>query len=124
MAVTEPSHESKRPAPTSTTDTATEAEFDCLACGRCCYQREGTILVTEADLLKWHRLRRFEILDAIGPGHFGQQAFQMAASGACIHHGLPGAEHACRIYPIRAQVCRSFEVGSAQCLEYRRTLRR
>jgi Fe-S-cluster containining protein len=99
-------------------------EFDCLACGRCCYQREGTILVTEADLLKWHRLRRFDILDGIEPGHFGQEAFQMSALGACIHHGVPGSLHACAIYPIRAEVCRSFEAGSPQCLEYRRGLQK
>jgi Fe-S-cluster containining protein len=98
-------------------------QFDCLSCGRCCYQREGTILVTEADLLKWHRLRRFDLLDAIVPGHFGQEAFQMSAKGACMHHGTAAGEHVCAIYSIRAEVCRSFEAGSQQCLEYRRALR-
>jgi Fe-S-cluster containining protein len=98
--------------------------FDCLACGRCCYQRQGTILVTEADLLSWHRRRRFDILDATVPGHFGQEAFQMSATGACIHHGTPEGEHVCAIYPIRAEVCRSFQAGSQQCLEYRRSNRR
>jgi Fe-S-cluster containining protein len=99
-----------------------EAAFDCLECGRCCYQREGTILVTESDLLRWHRQKRFDILDGIGPGHFSQEAFHTQTSGACIHHGLPGKPHACDIYETRGEVCRSFEVGSQQCLEARRTL--
>ena len=98
------------------------SDFDCLTCGLCCFQREGTILVTAGDLLKWHRQKRFDILDGIGPGHFGQEAFQTSTSGACIHHGIPGEAHACAIYPIRAEVCRSFEAGSPQCLEYRRGL--
>ena len=96
------------------------AEFDCLECGRCCYQREGTILVSAADLVRWHRERRFDVLDAIGPGHFSQQAFQHGATGACIHHGMPGAPHACAIYATRGDTCREFEVGSRQCLEFRR----
>ncbi len=96
--------------------------FDCLECGRCCYQREGTILVTASDLVRWHRERRFDVLDAVGPGHFGQEAFHTRTSGACIHHGTPEQPHACAIYAIRGEVCRSFEVGSRQCLESRREL--
>jgi len=100
--------------------TAEAVNFDCLECGRCCYQREETILVTAADLLRWHRQRRFDILEGIGPGHFGQEAFLSRPDGACIHHGLPGSEHACQIYADRAEVCRTFEAGSQQCLEFRR----
>jgi len=75
-------------------------------------------------LLRWHRQRRFDVLDGIGPGHFSQEAFHMGASGACIHHGMPGKPHACDIYETRGDVCRSFEAGSQQCLEARRTLPR
>lgn len=95
-------------------------ELDCLKCGACCYQRPGTILLTEGDLLKWRRLGREDILAGVAPGHFGQEAFAMGASGACIHHGTPGQAHACAIYEIRAEVCRTFEAGSQQCHEFRR----
>ncbi|HVZ34014.1 MAG TPA: YkgJ family cysteine cluster protein [Polyangiaceae bacterium] len=94
--------------------------FDCLECGACCFQRPGTILVTSADLVRWKRAQRDDILDRLEPGHFGQLAFQMGAHGACTHHGTSSQPHACRIYEARADVCREFEAGSQQCLEFRR----
>jgi Fe-S-cluster containining protein len=47
-------------------------------------------------------------------------AFKMADNGACVHHGTPGAPHACKIYEVRGDTCREFSVGSPQCLEFRR----
>jgi len=95
------------------------AEFDCLACGACCFQRRGTILISDADLVRWKRLARTDVLEQLEPGHFSQQAFRMGANGACTHHGTASEPHACRIYEIRAEVCRDFEAGSPQCLEFR-----
>jgi len=96
------------------------SELDCLVCGACCHQRPGTILVSEHDLVRWKRSGRQDILSRLEPGHFGQMAFMMGESGACVHHGVPGEPHACRIYADRGDVCRDFEAGSAQCLEFRR----
>lgn len=110
--------------PTSTTATDDEArpsdELDCLECGACCFQRPGTILVTEADLVRWRRDERADILDRLEPGHFGQVAFMMADGGACVHHGTAKEPHACRIYEARSETCRDFEPGSPQCREFRR----
>lgn len=97
-----------------------EPQLDCLACGACCYQRPGTILVSEHDLVRWKRSARHDILEALEPGHFGQMAFAMAATGACVHHGTEREPHACRIYDDRSGTCRDFEAGSWQCLEFRR----
>ncbi|HWO14851.1 MAG TPA: YkgJ family cysteine cluster protein [Polyangiaceae bacterium] len=97
-------------------------ELDCLACGACCHQRPGTILVSESDLVRWKRAERTDILAQLEPGHFGQMAFMMGPSGACVHHGTDAAPHACRIYDARSDTCRDFEAGSAQCLEFRRDL--
>lgn len=99
---------------------ASSSKLDCLECGACCYQREGTILVESEDLANWQAKGRSDILSQLVPGHFGQLAFARGRSGACVHHGLAGQPHACAIYEDRAQVCRNFEVGSAQCLEFRR----
>ncbi len=96
------------------------AELDCLTCGACCYQRAGTILVSEHDLVRWKRAGRADILQKLDEGHFGLMAFAMAESGACVHHGTAGEPHACRIYPDRGDTCREFEAGSWQCLEFRR----
>ncbi len=95
-------------------------EFDCLTCGACCYQRPATILVTGEDLVRWRRERRQDILTQLEPGHFSQMAFKMTAEGCCVHHGRPGAPHACQIYEDRSETCRSFSAGSRQCREFRR----
>jgi uncharacterized protein len=94
--------------------------FDCVECGACCYQRPGTILVSAQDLLRWKRQGRRDILQQLEPGHFGQMAFSMGPSGACVHHGTPDQPHACRIYAARSDTCRDFAAGSPQCLEFRR----
>jgi Fe-S-cluster containining protein len=94
--------------------------LDCLTCGACCYQRPGTILVSAADLVRWKRLARQDILQQLEAGHFGQMAFAMAPGGACVHHGTESEAHACRIYADRGDICREFEAGSWQCLEFRR----
>lgn len=95
--------------------------FDCLACGACCHAREGTLLVSPKDLLRWKRSGRDDILTQLTPGHFGQSAFAMSSRGACVHLGTPeGGAFACGIYATRAVVCRDFDVGNPQCLEARR----
>jgi hypothetical protein len=94
---------------------------DCLECGACCRQgSDGRILVPEEDLVRWRRIGRADLADAVVPGHFGLMAFPYDASGACVHLGVPGQPHACAIYAIRGTTCREFEAGSAQCHEFRR----
>ncbi len=92
----------------------------CLRCGACCHSREGTILVTEEDIVRWRALGRHDLAEKLVEGHFSHQAFAQGPSGACIHLGLPGAPNDCSSHPLRAAVCRSFEPGSWQCLEARR----
>jgi Fe-S-cluster containining protein len=95
-------------------------QLDCLTCGACCFQRRGTILVSDADLVRWKRAGRDDISAQLEPGHFGQMAFAMSSNGACVHHGTEIEPHACRIYSDRSDTCRDFEAGSWQCLEFRR----
>jgi len=94
--------------------------FECLPCGACCYQRTGTILVSEADIDRWRDAGRHDILEQIEPGHFGFQAFKMSAAGCCVFHGTPEHANACAIYEDRADVCRDFVAGLGQCQEFRR----
>lgn len=98
----------------------TRVKLDCLNCGACCFQRAGTILVTEADIERWRERGREDILAQLEPGHFGYQAFKMSDQGCCVFHGTPEHPHACAIYEDRADVCRDFEEGCAQCHEFRR----
>lgn len=94
--------------------------LDCLTCGACCFQRPGTILISERDLVRFQRLNRAHILKHLEPGHFGQMSFSMSSQGCCVHHGTPGEPHACQIYEDRSDTCRDFQSGSPQCLEFRR----
>ncbi len=98
-----------------------ELPLDCLTCGACCREgSDGRILVPAQDLVRWRRAGREDLIAALQPGHFGEQAFATTPEGACVHLGTPDQPNACRIYPLRGTTCREFEVGSWQCLEYRR----
>lgn len=98
-----------------------DGELDCLDCGACCRTgRGGTILIPEDDLLRWRRIGRDDIAEAVQPGHFGLVAFATTPEGACVHLGADGAPHACRIYEHRGTTCRDFERGGWQCREFRR----
>jgi Fe-S-cluster containining protein len=101
-------------------DAYSMSDTDCRRCGACCHSREGTILITEEDILRWRRLGRNDLIDELVEGHFGLQAFPNGPRGACAHLGIPGAPNDCSIYQMRATVCRTFQPGSAQCLEARR----
>jgi len=76
--------------------------------------------VTARDLLRFRKERRDDIIEQLEEGHFSEMAFKMNSRGSCVFHGQAGAPHACQIYEDRADVCRTFAAGSAQCLEFRR----
>jgi Fe-S-cluster containining protein len=96
-------------------------ELDCLACGVCCREgSDGRILVPEQDLVRWRRLGRADLAEAVQPGHFGEVAFATRDDGSCVHLGTASSVNACRIYEWRGTTCRDFERGSAQCREFRR----
>lgn len=95
--------------------------LDCLTCGACCRTgRDGRILVPAADLLRWRRLGREDLIAQLQPGHFSEHAFATRADGACVHLGTRASVNACAIYELRGTTCRDFVRGSAQCHEFRR----
>jgi Fe-S-cluster containining protein len=97
------------------------AELDCLACGACCRTgSDGRLLVPEADIVRWKRAGREDLVTQLQPGHFGEMAFATRADGSCVHLGTTSCAHACRIYEDRGTTCRDFEKGGWQCLEFRR----
>lgn len=101
--------------------TAPVTELDCLTCGACCRTgHDGRILVPADDLVRWRRIGRADLCEALQPGHFGEQAFATRSDGACVHLGTSESPNACAIYAIRGTTCREFERGSRQCLEFRR----
>ena len=96
-------------------------ELDCLTCGACCRTgSDGRILIPPEDLVRWTRMGRDDLTQAVQPGHFGMVGFATREDGSCVHLGTEASPHACRIYEIRGTTCREFEKGSRQCLEFRR----
>lgn len=112
-----------RPIP-SPVDPDTGEPLDCPTCGACCRAGEGSMLLVDADLLRWRAAGRHDLAAATAPGHFGQRAFPTTPAGACVHLGTPEGRSMCSIYELRAEVCREFQAGSWQCLEFRREQRK
>lgn len=101
-------------------DPVTGEPLDCTRCGACCFAGQGHILLSEEDLLLWRRKGRHDLADNTEEGHFGQRAFPVTQEGHCIYLDTSSGRTLCRIYEDRAEVCRMFQAGSWQCLEFRR----
>jgi len=108
----------------SPVDPETGEPLDCTTCGACCRAGEGSMLLTEDDLVLWRRAGRDDLARTTAPGHFGLRAFPTTPTGACVHLTTPEGRTLCSIYELRAEVCRAFQAGSWQCLEFRRDQRR
>lgn len=105
-------------------DPETGEALDCTRCGACCESGEGHILISADDLVRWRRIGRDDLADETDEGHFGERAFKVGPDGACKHLTRPAGQTICSIYAVRATVCREFQAGSWQCLEFRRDQRR
>ncbi len=77
-------------------------------------------MVPVADIVRWRRIGRQDIVDSLVEGHFSEMAFPQGPSGACKYFGTPSEPNGCQIYSDRGTTCREFEVGGWQCLEMRR----
>lgn len=105
-------------------DPETGEELDCTRCGACCESGEGNILILAEDLVLWRRSGRTDLADNTIDGHFGERAFPTTHDGVCVYLTRPGGQSICSIYQDRASVCREFQAGSWQCIEFRRDQRR
>lgn len=95
-------------------------EVDCRSCGACCgAYRPGAILISPESLLRWRRAGRLDLLENLAPGHFSEPAFPVGPDGACIYQNR-GADRSCTIYELRADSCRSLQVGDPDCRAARR----
>ncbi len=113
--------QTSQPVPPDDAGHAVDDSLDCLTCGACCRTgHDGRILIPEEDLVRWRRIGRHDIAQAIQPGHFGLDAFATREDGSCVHLGTASEPNGCRIYEDRGTTCREFERGSWQCLEFRR----
>jgi Fe-S-cluster containining protein len=105
-------------------DPETGEELDCTRCGACCHAGPGRILIEPDDLVRWRRAGKHELAENTEEGHFGMRAFPTKPDGSCTHLGWPEGRSLCSIYEDRATVCKEFQAGSWQCLEFRRDFAR
>lgn len=95
---------------------------DCLTCGVCCLEAsDGRILVPAEDIARWAAVGRYDLVELVVPGHFGERGFASREDGACVHLGTRKNPRACSIYELRGTTCRDFPPGCPQCHEFRRT---
>jgi Fe-S-cluster containining protein len=104
-------------------DPDTGEPLDCTRCGACCASGPGAMLIEEADLVRWRRQGRHDVADHTAEGHFGLRAFPTNHDGVCVYLTRPQGQTLCSIYEDRGSVCRAFQAGSWQCLEFRRDAR-
>jgi Fe-S-cluster containining protein len=92
---------------------------DCVGCGRCCHHPPSTVSLLEHDEARLDPvvLRRLTVIDP-RPPHF---RFLLHEGGHCIalDEHTPG-RHACSIYEVRPDGCRTVEPASPACVEARR----
>lgn len=103
-------------------------EYDCVACGRCCYYNKPD-----------YALLYPEDIEAFGPAALAKYTAKSTLSGASLRPGdrssdifmrmenghccaldvVPGATYTCSIYEHRPLLCEMYQPGSADCLEAR-----
>lgn len=90
-------------------------QYDCLACGACCYGPEEYVSVSAADLC------RFEPRAA---GRYvverRDRVFLRMVHGRCAALHARQGHFSCRIYRMRPTPCRVVEPGGRECLDARR----
>ncbi len=91
-----------------------QADFDCLACGACCFGPRDYIDVRATDLVRMSAptVRRFVL---------GERSRSMRmAKGHCAALRIVRSQHYCTIYAERPEACRSITPGNRECLSARR----
>jgi uncharacterized protein len=92
---------------------------DCVACGRCCHHEAMTVQLMEIDERRMGP-RTLELYTGVmdRPPFFRFVKNEGDRCGA-LDVSVPG-RHACSIYEVRPEGCRTVEPGSPCCLEARR----
>lgn len=103
-----------------------DATYDCLACGRCCFATENYVQVYAEDLVQLGPVRteRYVIPHTWPPaewraGETADTRFMRMRDGHCDALDPQPGRYACTIYEDRPLLCRVYEPGSPSCLEAR-----
>lgn len=102
-------------------------EYDCTACGACCYGRRDYVQVFADDAARLGEARLAELVALpVGehPASVGRpaepQRFMKMTQGHCTALRSPTDDQfLCAVYEDRPFLCRAFEPGSGSCLDAR-----
>ncbi len=90
-------------------------QYDCLACGACCFGPEEYVAVAAADL---------RAMSARTQGRFvvkrRDRMFLRMVHGRCAALHARQGHFSCRVYAERPAPCRVVEPGGRECLDARR----
>ena len=105
------------------------AEYDCLACGRCCFAGENYVEVFPEELVKLGPVNVAKYLVGttrpVGqrrPGETDETLFMRMNGPHCAALDPVPGRFACTIYEVRPLLCEVFEPGSPACLRARASL--
>jgi Fe-S-cluster containining protein len=90
-------------------------QYDCLACGACCFGPEEYVAVTALDL---HRMSARTQGRVVVKRR--ERMFLKMVHGRCASLHARQGHFSCRIYAERPAPCRIVEPGSRECLDARR----
>lgn len=110
-------------------DSQTSTEYDCVACGRCCYYNAPNyVLLYPEDISDFgpaaiakHTVKSTLSANSLRPGEDGSEIYMRMENGHCCALDVnPGVSYACSIYKDRPLLCRMYEPGSVDCLDARK----
>ncbi|MEE2525964.1 YkgJ family cysteine cluster protein [Hyphobacterium sp. HN65] len=88
-----------------------DAAYDCVACGACCFSRNPRYLVLLPE----------DTGRALPPDSLFQaedgRTFVDFSCGHCTHLKLETGQAICGVYDQRPEACRAFRAGSFECLK-------
>jgi uncharacterized protein len=100
--------------------------YDCTACGACCFGKRDYVQVFADDVARLGPARTEELVaPPVGeiPASVGRASeprrFMKMAHGKCEALRTTGGRFLCSVYEDRPMLCRALEPGSAPCLEAR-----
>jgi Fe-S-cluster containining protein len=107
---------------------STSNDYDCVACGRCCYESnpdyaflypEDIAAFGPAGLARYTTKSK-RSHESLRPGEDGSEIYMRMENGHCCALNVnPGVSYTCSIYENRPLLCRMYEPGGADCLEAR-----
>jgi Fe-S-cluster containining protein len=91
---------------------------ECRRCGNCCFV-DMIAYVTDADIQRWGREQRFDIIERIKGNDIIWSGDTLISSKgmhlqSCIYLNWNGDVFFCEIYETRPQVCRDYLPGSSE----------